>query len=48
LELLNSDLIDLKLSGHTHGGQMTLFGLWAPIVPSKKWTKIPIWIEKFW
>jgi hypothetical protein len=25
---------DLMLSGHTHGGQVTLFGLWAPFVPS--------------
>lgn len=25
---------DLALSGHTHGGQVTLFGLWAPWVPS--------------
>jgi len=22
------------LSGHTHGGQVTFFGLWAPYVPS--------------
>ncbi len=26
--------IDLVLSGHTHGGQVTLFGLWAAAVPS--------------
>jgi len=25
-----TDKIDLMLSGHTHGGQVTLFGLWAP------------------
>ncbi len=25
---------DLVLAGHTHGGQVTLFGLYAPIVPS--------------
>jgi len=34
LETFNSDLIDLTLSGHTHGGQVTFFGLWAPILPS--------------
>lgn len=26
--------IDVVLSGHTHGGQVTLFGLWAAAVPS--------------
>jgi len=26
--------IDLVLSGHTHGGQVTWFGRWAPFVPS--------------
>lgn len=34
LEMLDSDRIDLVLSGHTHGGQITFFGLWAPIMPS--------------
>ncbi len=34
LESLNDSRIDLTLSGHTHGGQITLFGLWAPVVPS--------------
>jgi hypothetical protein len=33
-EELHTDRIDLMLSGHTHGGQVTLFGLWAPYVPS--------------
>lgn len=28
----NSDLV---LAGHTHGGQVTLFGLYAPVVPSR-------------
>lgn len=26
--------VDLVLSGHTHGGQVTFFGLWAPIIHS--------------
>ncbi len=33
-EKLKSDGIDLMLAGHTHGGQCSLFGLWAPLVPS--------------
>ncbi|MBC7294286.1 MAG: metallophosphoesterase, partial [Thermoleophilia bacterium] len=32
---LSPGALDLMLSGHTHGGQVTLFGLWAPFVPSK-------------
>ncbi len=31
---------DLGLSGHTHGGQITFFGLWAPILPIEN--------KKFW
>jgi predicted MPP superfamily phosphohydrolase len=34
-EVLPDDVIDLVLSGHTHGGQVTLFGRWAFIVPSE-------------
>lgn len=34
IETLNTDKIDIMLSGHTHGGQITLFGLYAPIMPS--------------
>jgi uncharacterized protein len=30
---IRTDKIDLMLCGHTHGGQVTLFGRWAPIVP---------------
>ena len=33
-EELHTDRIDIMLSGHTHGGQFTLFGLWAPYIPS--------------
>ena len=32
---LKTDKIDIMLSGHTHGGQVTLFGIWAPYVPSE-------------
>ena len=35
LENIYTDLIDLTLTGHTHGGQVTLFGWWAPILPSE-------------
>lgn len=31
---IKNNKIDLVLSGHTHGGQITLFGLWAPYIPS--------------
>ncbi|MHC1684003.1 MAG: metallophosphoesterase [Clostridiaceae bacterium] len=34
-EDIKTDKIDLVLSGHTHGGQGTIFGLWAPFIPSK-------------
>lgn len=34
MEVLNTDKIDLMLSGHTHAGQVTFFGLYAPIMPS--------------
>jgi len=35
IERMNTDMIDLTLSGHTHGGQITFLGLWAPILPSQ-------------
>jgi hypothetical protein len=35
IDKINTDLIDLTLSGHTHGGQITFFGLWAPIIASE-------------
>lgn len=34
-EQIRTPNIDYVLSGHTHGGQITLFGLWAPSIPSK-------------
>lgn len=30
VEAQNSSRVDLALAGHTHGGQVTLFGLWGP------------------
>ncbi|OFW62039.1 MAG: hypothetical protein A2133_09375 [Actinobacteria bacterium RBG_16_64_13] len=33
-ETLPAGAVDLVLSGHTHGGQVTFFGLWAFHVPS--------------
>ena len=34
-EDLQPGVADLVLSGHTHGGQLTFFGLWAPVLGSK-------------
>lgn len=31
-DITNTDLV---LAGHTHGGQVTLFGIYAPVLPSK-------------
>lgn len=39
VELIKDKRIDLVLSGHTHGGQVTLFGLWAPFIPSANGNK---------
>lgn len=35
VEQIDNNLIDLTLCGHTHGGQVTFFGVYAPIVPSR-------------
>lgn len=34
IDEIESSKVDLMLSGHTHGGQVTLFGLYAPIMPA--------------
>jgi predicted MPP superfamily phosphohydrolase len=34
VEAMATSMVDLVFAGHTHGGQVTLFGLWAPFVPS--------------
>ncbi len=47
LENLQTDLIDFTLSGHTHGGQMTFFGLWAPMLPSKYGQKYRYGLKRF-
>jgi len=33
-EIKSENKVDLVLSGHTHGGQITIFGLFAPLNPS--------------
>ena len=47
IENMQTDLIDLTLAGHTHGGQMTFFGIWAPIIPSKYGQKYRYGLKKF-
>lgn len=34
VEEIKTKKIDFVLSGHNHGGQVTIFGLWAPLIPS--------------
>ena len=34
-EYLVTNKIDIMLSGHTHGGQINIFGLYAPVIPSR-------------
>lgn len=46
LENVQSNKVDFTLSGHTHGGQMTFFGLWAPILPSKYGQKYRYGLKK--
>ncbi len=43
---LKTDKIDLILAGHTHGGQVSLFGLWSPYLPIKSGQKLAYgWFE---
>ena len=35
IEESEASIADLALAGHTHGGQVTLFGLYAPVTASK-------------
>ena len=47
IEELETNKIDLMLSGHTHGGQVTIFGLYAPIMPSKWKPNLPNTGQKY-
>ncbi len=47
IETMSSDCVDLVVAGHTHGGQVSLFGLWAPIVPSKYGQKYRYGLKTF-
>ncbi len=38
-EKIQNHKVDMVLSGHTHGGQVTFFGLWTPVIPSEYGTK---------
>ncbi len=45
-EKISRSKIDLQLSGHTHGGQITFFGLWAPFINSKYGQKYVTGLKK--
>ncbi|MBB4035797.1 hypothetical protein GGR21_001692 [Dysgonomonas hofstadii] len=47
IEELETDKVDLMLSGHTHGGQITFFGLWAPVMPSTGHPEFPQTGQKY-
>ena len=38
MKIKDEQRVDIMLSGHTHGGQVTFFGLWAPILPLRNKT----------
>lgn len=47
IEELDTDKVDIILSGHTHAGQVTLFGLYAPIMPSHWKPNLPNTGQKY-
>ncbi len=47
VENIEGNTVDLVLSGHTHGGQVTFFGFWAPVLPSKTGQKYRYGLKKF-
>lgn len=47
VESIKPGMVDLTLSGHTHGGQMTLFGYWAPVLPSRFGQKYRYGLQDF-
>lgn len=43
---LKTNKLDLILAGHTHGGQVSFFGLWSPYLPIKSGQKLAYgWYE---
>ncbi|MGC9517750.1 MAG: metallophosphoesterase [Methanomicrobiales archaeon] len=44
---IDQSMVDLVLTGHTHGGQVTLFGLWAPIPRSDYGQKYLTGVKKY-
>lgn len=47
IDSLKTNKVDLMLSGHTHAGQVTFFGLWAPIMPGRTSTKLTTTNRKY-
>ncbi|MDU1892300.1 MAG: metallophosphoesterase [Dysgonomonas sp.] len=47
MEDMNTNKVDLMLSGHTHAGQVTFFGLWAPVMPGMMHPEYPQTDQKY-
>lgn len=47
MEGLEAPLIDLTLAGHTHGGQVTFFGLYAPVQSTRYGNKYRYGLKHF-